>query len=155
MAVLLASGACGGGGNTPVPSPSPAALPTARLAVVAADGRAFPLVVELAATPEDRQRGLMFRHHLPEDAGMLFLFPSDTATSFWMKDTSIPLTIAFLAADGRILATLDGKPYDETPLSPGLTYRYALEVNQGWFARRGLDPLSARVELPTDLPPAR
>ncbi len=97
----------------------------------------------------------MFRRDLPDDAGMLFVFPEDTRTSFWMKDTFIPLTIAFLAADGRILAVVDGKPLDETPLDPGVTYRYALEVNQGWFGRRGLEPLAARVELPPALPPAR
>jgi uncharacterized membrane protein (UPF0127 family) len=136
-------------------APTAPGLPTARIAIVAPDGRAFPLTVEIAATQEERQRGLMFRRELPDDAGMLFLFPEDTRTSFWMKDTFIPLTIAFLAADGRILAVVDGQPLDETPLDPGVTYRYALEVNQGWFARRGLEPLSARVELPSALPPAR
>lgn len=136
-------------------SPTPATLPTARIAILGPDGRAYPLLVEVAATPEDRQRGLMFRRELDENAGMLFIFPEETRTSFWMKDTYLPLTIAFLGADGRILAVVDGKPLDETPLDPGVNYHYALELNRGWFARRGLDPLSARVELPTSLPPAR
>ncbi|MCS7296205.1 MAG: DUF192 domain-containing protein [Chloroflexota bacterium] len=154
VAVALLA-ACSARDSSPAPTAAATELPIAQIAVVAPDGRAFPLTVEVAATPADRERGLMFRQQLAEDAGMLFVFPEETRTSFWMKNTLVPLTIAFLAADGRILAVVDGKPLDETPLDPGVAYRYALEVNQGWFARRGLDPLTARVELPAALPPAR
>lgn len=146
-ALLLA--ACSGADDAPVGPP----LPVVALTVADADGRAVAsLSAEVAATPDERQRGLMFRQSLAEDAAMLFVFPAETGGSFWMKDTAIPLTIAFLAADGRVLDLIDGAPFDETLLRPAAPYRYALEVNAGWFARRGLAE-GARVVLPPGLPP--
>jgi uncharacterized protein len=99
--------------------------------------------VEVADTPETRSRGLMFRTHLAPDAGMVFLFDAPTSGAFWMKDTLIPLQIAFWDADGRIVAILDMRPCetDECPLySPGATYVAALEVNAG-----RLDALGVQV----------
>lgn len=148
-AAVLLLAACSGADDTPATPP----LPVVALTVADADGRAVAsLSAEVAATPDQRQRGLMFRQSLGEDAAMLFVFPAETDGAFWMKDTPIPLTIAFLAADGRVLELIDGAPFDETLLRPAAPYRYALEVNAGWFARRGL-AAGARVVLPPGLPP--
>ena len=148
-AAMLLLAACSGAGDAPAPPP----LPVVALTVADAEGRAVAsLSAEVAATPEQRQRGLMFRQSLGEDAAMLFVYPAETEGAFWMKDTPIPLTIAFLAADGRVLELIDGAPFDETLLRPATPYRYALEVNAGWFARRGL-AAGARVVLPPNLPP--
>jgi len=158
--LFLAALAAGCGRNEPAPaadaSPTPARESTLPVAtVVVSDGvRRVPLTVEVAATPGDRQRGLMFRDALPEDAGMLFVFPEDTRTGFWMKDTRIPLSIAFIDASGRVVSVRDGRPFDETIIDPGASYRFALEVNQGWFERHGFAG-EIWIELPAELPPAR
>ncbi len=99
------------------------------------------LKVEIASTPEAWQRGLMYREHLPEDRGLLFLFPQATGSPFWMKNTLIPLSIAFADQNGKILRILDMEPCTKDPCPtyyPGVAYRQALEVNQGWFARHGV-----------------
>jgi uncharacterized protein len=97
--------------------------------------------VEIADTPAERERGLMGRTTLPADAGMAFVFPEDQRGAFWMKDTLIPLSIAFFSADGRILKILDMEPCDADPCplyDPGVAYRGALEVNEGAFAGWGI-----------------
>lgn len=125
---LLAFAGCGG---------SPAA---GTLTIETASGP-VELTVEIADTPEERSRGLMGRESLPERSGMLFLYGEDTRGGFWMKDTWIPLSIAFLDAGGRILAILDLEPCAADPCpvyEPGLAYRSALEVSRGAFARLGV-----------------
>lgn len=97
--------------------------------------------VWVADEPPLRQRGLMERTSLPADAGMLFVFEEPTEGGFWMKDTLIPLSIAFIHDDGRILETLDMQPCDADPCpiyTPGSTYRYALEANLGFFDEHGV-----------------
>ena len=97
--------------------------------------------VEIADSDEERQVGLMNRESLPEDAGMLFLFEGDVEIGFWMKNTLIPLSIAFADADGEIVRILDMEPCEADPCTvyePGATYRTALEVNQGAFADWGV-----------------
>lgn len=98
-----------------------------------------PLWVEVADTPAALQQGLMFRASLPEDEGMLFAFPYPGPQSFWMENTTIPLDIAFIDPDRAILNILAMKPLDTGPRyeSAGPA-QYALEVNQGWFARHGI-----------------
>lgn len=96
------------------------------------------VAVEVADTNAERQRGLMERTSLAADAGMVFLFPSETSGGFWMKNTLIPLSIAFYDADGRIVRILDMEPCrgDPCPVyDPGVAYVGALEVNQGAFRR--------------------
>jgi uncharacterized membrane protein (UPF0127 family) len=116
------------------------------------DGRRMRLEVEIADTPEARAHGLMYRRHLDEHAGMLFLFEEDARWGFWMKNTFIPLSIGFLDRTWRLLEILDmAVAADPTrgpwPVyAPSRPYRYALEVNQGYFARRGITP-GARAEL--------
>jgi len=99
--------------------------------------------------------GLSGRDTLPENGGMLFVFPEDRQLSFWMKDTRIPLSIAFIRADGTIANIEKMSPYSlDTHLSYG-PVRYALEMNQGWFERRGIRA-GAQVALPPEiLAPAR
>ena len=129
--------------------------PTVSLTVAAADQSASATVTaEVVNTPAQRQQGLMFRQVLNENAAMLFLFPRDVTTGFWMRNTYVPLTIAYIAADGTVLELRDGVPLDETVLTPAQPYRYVLEVNQGWFERHGLG-VGAKVALPPDLPPAQ
>lgn len=105
-----------------------------------------PFTVELAATEEARARGLMHRESLPPDHGMLFVFPQSALRSFWMRDTPLPLSIAFISADGRILEIRRMLPFDETPVRSRFPARYALEVNQGRFVELGIRP-GDRIEL--------
>ena len=101
------------------------------------------LTLELAATDEQRSRGLMFRESLPEDQGMLFVFEQQTNASFWMRNTLIPLSIAYIDRDGTILDIQDMQPeapgYPTPIYPPASPYWYALEVNQGWYARNGVN----------------
>jgi uncharacterized protein len=98
--------------------------------------------VEVADSPEERAVGLMNRESLPADAGMIFLFDEDTASAFWMKNTLIPLSIAFADEEGTIVSILDMEPCEADPCElydPGVSYRSALEVNQGAFDDWGVE----------------
>jgi len=103
---------------------------------------------EVAATPAARARGLMGRTHLSADAAMLFVFEAPGRHCFWMRDTPLPLTIAFIDAAGRILAIADMAPRSEAMHCPPGDIRYALEVRQGEFQRRGIRPGTAVDGLP-------
>src|SRR5271166_631086 len=97
------------------------------------------LTAELADTESKKERGLMFRQSLPENSGMLFIFDPPTQAAFWMKNTRIPLSIAFIDNQGRILEIRSMKPFDETLIwSVSNAVAYALEVNEGWFDRHGI-----------------
>ena len=110
-------------------------------------GERIPVQVELADTYAERQTGLSGRPTLAEDAGMLFVFDHEQPLSFWMKDTLIPLSIAYISAEGRIVDIQDMQPLDETPHPSAEPAQYALEVNQGFFAERGV-AVGDTVELP-------
>ena len=99
-----------------------------------------PLTVELAASQEQRRLGLMNRESLPDNTGMLFVWPSAKKRTLWMKDTPLPLSLAFISENGEITEILDLKPFDETQHSSQKPARYALEVNQGWFDIRNIEP---------------
>jgi uncharacterized membrane protein (UPF0127 family) len=96
------------------------------------------LRVEVVDTPETRARGLMFRDSLAEDRGMLFVYPDEQPRSFWMENTEIPLSIAFVSAAGAIVRIRDMRPFDRGHTRSGQPARYAIEVNQGWFAAHGI-----------------
>lgn len=97
------------------------------------------LAVELAATMAERACGLSQRPHLAANHGMLFVFRGDRIREFWMKDTRIPLTIAYLDADGRILDLQDMEPRDpERRYRSRVPARYALETHRGWFLSNGI-----------------
>ena len=109
-----------------------------------------PVAAEVAATPDQRTIGLMYRFSLPADHGMLFVFPQPQPLSFWMRNTYIPLSIAYIDAEGRILNVVEMAPRsDATHPSRGEAL-YALEMRKGWFADKGVGP-GTRV---TGLPPA-
>jgi len=96
------------------------------------------LVVEVAATPQTRETGLMNRFSLQQDHGMLFVFEAPQPLAFWMKNTYIPLSIAFVDRNGHILNIEDMRPQDEaTHWSKGPAI-YAIEMRQGWFASKGI-----------------
>ncbi len=95
---------------------------------------------EVARTPEQRAIGLMNRRSLPPNAGMLFVFEQPEPLCFWMKNTLIPLSIAFLRDDGTILNIAEMKPHSLESHCSERPARYALEMNEGWFSKRGLKP---------------
>ncbi|MBN2628736.1 MAG: DUF192 domain-containing protein [Spirochaetales bacterium] len=105
------------------------------------------LKVELARSAQERQNGLMNREKMARDRGMLFIFPNEAPRSFWMKNTLIPLSIAFLDRDGVILNIEDMEPLDLSPVPSDGPAMYALEVNQGLFHEWGVRP-GYRVVLP-------
>lgn len=94
--------------------------------------------VEVAKTPAERATGLMGRRHLEKEGGMLFIFEEEGYHSFWMKDTLIPLSIAFIDREGRIVKITDMKPMTLTSHPPPQPILYALEMNQGWFSKNGI-----------------
>jgi uncharacterized membrane protein (UPF0127 family) len=97
------------------------------------------LFAEVADTPQTSANGLMFRDSLPADHGMLFIFEEPETASFWMKNTKIPLSIAYIDSAGKILEIRSLKPFDETPVpSASGEVAFALEVNDGWFKRNGV-----------------
>ena len=118
----------------------PRQLMTAALFIERADAGSVEITVEIARTEEERSQGLMHRKRLPDGEGMLFVFDRDQQLSFWMKDTIIPLSIAFIASDGRIIEIKDMQPLDLNPVRSSRSVRYALEVPQGWFGRAGIQP---------------
>jgi len=93
---------------------------------------------EVAATPQNRAQGLMHRKAMESQRGMLFVFTHDAAHCMWMKNTLIPLSVAFMDANGRILNIAEMKPHSEDNHCAAKPARYALEMNGGWFAQRGL-----------------
>lgn len=116
------------------------ATPSADAHVVfsSADGREAELKVEVARTSQEKAVGLMRRDKLDADSGMIFVYESPSQGGFWMKDTYIPLSIAFIAADGAIVDIQDMQPRDLSNHMPRAPYIYAVEANQGWFAGQGI-----------------
>lgn len=108
-------------------------LPTTTLSI-----GATKVVAEVAATPDQRSTGLMYRFSLPPDHGMLFVFEAPQPLSFWMKNTYIPLSIAYIDAQGKILNIEDMAPRDERSHWSRGPALYALEMKQGWFAQKGI-----------------
>lgn len=134
--------ACSRGGT------DPSGLPTAELRV---GGEV--ITVEVAATPESRRQGLMNRESLGRNRGMLFVFPDSDYRSFWMKDTSIPLSLAYIREDGIITGVHELVPFELESVDSTAPVTYALEVNRGTFDRLGVGA-GDRVLLPRGLPEA-
>jgi len=136
------------------------------VALVSPAGHADPLLtfpikvgkhelrVEVASTPESRQTGLMHRRSMGENHGMVFVFEQPGPWGMWMKNTYIPLSVAFIAEDGRILNIEDMEPQTEDAHSAGGPAKYALEVNKGWFHKRKIKS-GQRVEGLKALPRAQ
>lgn len=96
--------------------------------------------VQVAQTPEQRQIGLMHRRQMPQQEGMLFVFEQPGVQCFWMKNTRLPLTAAFVADDGSIVNLADMLPMSERQHCSERPVRYVLEMNKGWFKRHKLGP---------------
>ena len=146
--LALAALALGGCGDDPprattAPDAAPEAGPFERATVVIETKQGPVRVsVEVAESDDQRALGLMLRESLPPDAGMVFLYDEETTGGFWMKNTLIPLSIAFFDGSGKIVRILDMEPCREDPCTvyePGVPYRGALEVNRGFFRRAGVE----------------
>ena len=98
----------------------------------------YQIEAQVAQTPEQRQIGLMFRKEMPQAEGMIFVFEQPATQCFWMKNTVLPLTAAFVADDGRIVNLADMQPMTEDSHCSKEPVRYVLEMNQGWFARKNI-----------------
>ncbi len=151
-------GAAGVGGSAATPSEpraeasgteSSGGAEPRTVTIDASSGEKVEVRVEIADRASERARGLMHRTTLAENRGMLFVFRSEERLSFWMKDTLIPLSIAFMDTEGRIVDIQDMKPLDDDPPSyvSARPARYALEVNQGFFEERGVE-VGDKAELP-------
>jgi len=114
-------------------APTVVELPTVPLTI-----NGNKLTAEVARTPEQQMTGLMYRFSLKPDHGMVFVFERSEQRGFWMKNTYIPLSIAFVAADGRIINIEDMAPRDESSHLSAGPAMYAIEMRKGWFAERGI-----------------
>jgi uncharacterized membrane protein (UPF0127 family) len=115
-------------------------LETAVLTITRAGSTPVEITVEIARTEEEKAQGLMHRKKLPDGTGMGFIYDRDQQMSFWMKNTVIPLSIAFIASDGTIIEIKDMRPLDLSSVRSSRSVRYALETPQGWFERAGVQP---------------
>ena len=104
-----------------------------------------PLIAEVANTPEAREQGLMYRKHLRGNHGMLFVFPESGVHALWMKNTSVPLSTAFLDEQGVIINITDMTPFSEEQYHADAPAKFALEMPIEWFSKRGIKP-GAKVE---------
>jgi uncharacterized protein len=153
-ALASAAGLVGGGGDDPTmadpgaaatsPAPATAQGTVARTATYRLEPAGGPPVtvrLEVAADPAARARGLMGRTEVPEGTGMVFLYPKDVAEAYWMKNTLVPLSIAFVAADGRVVSVAEMAPCKADPCPsypPAGPYRYAVELPAGAFEAAGV-----------------
>ncbi len=167
LAILLAVTGCVSDGTEPadagqvsVPPIHPAVdrLPSAALVVIDPSGEPVAeLTVRVAHTREQRRRGLMEVEELPPGSGMLFVYGTDGRRSFWMKDTPIPLDIAWVTSGGEVVAITTMQPCAGDPCpsyAPDADHRHVLEVAAGTFADLGVEP-GWELELPEDLPSER
>jgi uncharacterized membrane protein (UPF0127 family) len=127
-----------GGGTWAGSRETKSSLEQRELTIEQAGGGIVTMRVEIARADGERQQGLMYRESLADGRGMLFVFDRDQILSFWMKNTLIPLSIAYIRSDGSIVEIKDMLPRDETLVRSSRGVRYALEVPRGWFGRAGI-----------------
>jgi len=130
-ALLLLLGVLAAAGSAAQTGPQPE-LPTTRLTA-----GMHVITAELASTTQSRSVGMMFRQSVAPNHGMLFLFEDKGQQCFWMRNTLLPLSIAFIADDGTILQIADMAPKSEALHCSQEPVRYALEMEQGWYAKKG------------------
>ena len=130
-------------------APARAELPEIALSV-----NGHKLTAEVANTEASRNEGLMHRRILPENRGMLFVFSEVSRHAMWMMNTHVPLSVAFLDEQGVIINIADMKPHTQDTHPAARPAKYALEMNRGWFAKRGVKP-GARIEGIERAPRAR
>ena len=138
LAVLLV--ACG--------TTAPSAAQAPRSPTVQLTAGIHLITAEVAANDPARTRGLMFRQSLGTNQGMLFIFGNKSAHCMWMRNTLIPLSVAFIEDDGTIINIEDMQPHDESTHCAKRPVRYALEMTQGWFAQKGIGPGAKLGRLP-------
>lgn len=130
---------------------SPGGKPQKELPVVRLRSGPVAVDVEVARNFRERVAGLMFRRELPEGRGMIFVYSSDQVLGFWMRNTYIPLSIAYLCKDGVIQEIFHMEPMSVETVFSSTPVRFALEVPQGWFEKNGLKP-GHRFEFPPGFP---
>jgi len=160
LALLLAG--CGGApansdtesNNTPQDSGTVATEGTTSsdlrtMVIDTSEGKKVEVRVEVADDVNEQAKGLMYRKSLGEDRGMLFVYPAERELSYWMRNTLIPLSIAYIDSEGRIVDILDMKPLDDNPphYVSSEPVQYALEVNKGFFEKMGVKE-GDHAELP-------
>lgn len=118
--------------------PAPAGTPQLNLPRTSISVGMLRIDAQVASTPQQREIGLMHRREMPQHEGMLFIFDQPATQCFWMRNTLLPLTAAFVEDDGTIANLADMKPLDETSHCSSKPVRYVLEMNQGWFEKRNL-----------------
>jgi uncharacterized membrane protein (UPF0127 family) len=121
----------------------PAKLPTIPLNV-----GLYVIKAEVAATPAEREQGLMFREQMAPNEGMVFLFESPASVCMWMKNTLIPLSVAFIDENGKIVNIEDMQPQTTDSHCSKKSIRYALEMNRGWFKQKNIKAGSKVDGLP-------
>lgn len=143
LALLLSLVAC----HDRLPA-EPAPAPASRVVFVTSGGE-VPVSVEVADSPDEHSRGLMFRRELGANDGMLFVFPSETEHSFWMRNTYVPLDMIFVSAELRVVGVIVGaEPLSDASLTVGVPSRYVVEVNAGFATTHGIGAGTAmRLEL--------
>ncbi|MDQ3910520.1 MAG: DUF192 domain-containing protein [Actinomycetota bacterium] len=148
LLVSLVTARCAGEASTPDDNAT-SSDGTSTLTIETSNGQNIEVEVEIADNEAERMKGLMERTELAENAGMLFVFEEEQPRSFWMKNTLIPLSIAYIDAEERIIDTQDMQPLDETVHRSAGPAMYALEVHQGFFEERGVE-VGDTVELPPE-----
>ena len=114
--------------------------PQPRLPTITLGAGMHLIQAEVAATLPQQMTGMMFRRQMGSNEGMLFVYDEPAPRCFWMRNTYVPLTIAFVADDGRIVNLADMQPLNDASHCSAEPVRFALEMNQGWFAKRGIQP---------------
>lgn len=136
-----AIGATAATNSTPVAVTQPKGNPQPKLPLITLWVGTNKLSAEIASTYPQISTGMMFRTNMAEMEAMLFVFPTPQQVAFYMRNTLLPLSCAYIDPEGTILETYEMKPLDETPLpSKSSQVQYVLEVNQGWFERHGVKP---------------
>ncbi|MFH1067275.1 MAG: DUF192 domain-containing protein [bacterium] len=148
LVLLLCAATCSFGDSTPLQS---CAIAEAKLPVIELSIGQHKIRAEVADTLEPITRGLMFREKLGADEGMLFVFSSERRASFWMKNTRLPLSVAYLDRTGKILEIYLLEPFNETSVqSHSTSVRFALEMNRGWFESKNIKTGDAVRGLPSN-----
>lgn len=129
-------------------------IPAADLPQITLSINDHRLTVEVAHTEPARAQGLMYRRMLPESRGMLFVFTETAFHGMWMMNTYVPLSVAFLDEQGIIINIADMNPHTRVTHAAARPAKYALEVNQGWFAKRGIKA-GMRIQGIENAPPGR
>jgi hypothetical protein len=115
-------------------------VPQPRLSTIELSAGMHNIVAEVARTPQQQQIGMMMRTKMEQHEGMLFVFDDVAPRCFWMRNTLLPLSIAFVADDGTIVNIAEMQPQSDESHCALRPVRYALEMNKGWFAKRGIKP---------------